>query len=80
MADNNTQGKDKADIGALLSTEEGTVVTRESMLLQVRERHTRDACVRAGKRKGNSVCNRAMDPTKDLTDAQIITLALNATK
>ena len=76
MADNNTQGKQNTDIGALLSTEEATVVARESMLLRVRERHELDAAVAYGKRKGNTVCNRAMDPTKDLTDGQILTLAL----
>jgi hypothetical protein len=64
------------DIRALLSTEEATVVSREAMLLKVRERHETDAAVAYGRRKGNTVCNRTMDPTKDHTDSQILALAL----
>lgn len=83
MADNNSQDTTSTHISALLSTEEATVVSREAMALQVRERHTTEASVAYGKRKGNAVCNRAMNPltdpqnpTQELNALQVITLAL----
>lgn len=75
--DKNTQNPINTDIGALLSTEEGKVVQREQMLLKVRECHTLEHNVKAGRRKGAAVYNRNTDPTLDLTDAQIFALARN---
>ena len=73
----------KTDTLALLNTEEGTVVARTAMGLQVRERHTQEQCVAHGKRKGNAVCNKAMNPfidptnpTQELNALQVIGLAL----
>jgi hypothetical protein len=86
MADNNAQKTTPTDITALLSTEEATVVSREAMALQVRERHTTEQSVAYGKRKGNAVCNKAMNPfidpknpTQELNALQVISLALNGT-
>ena len=77
MADNNAQGKVQAHIDSLLTPEEAKVVAREATGVRVRERLTLEETVAFGRRKGNAVCNRALDPTKDLSDLQVITLALS---